>query len=31
VRYSSPGFTADIHFGTDGLVALYEGFLERLA
>jgi hypothetical protein len=31
VRYSSPGFIADIHFGTDGLVALYEGFLERLA
>jgi len=31
VRYSSPGFSADIHFGTDGLVALYEGFLERLA
>lgn len=31
VRYSSPGFTADIHFGTDGLVAVYDGFLERLA
>jgi len=31
VRYSSPGFSADIRFGTDGLVALYDGFLERLA
>jgi hypothetical protein len=31
VRYSSPGFSADIHFGDDGLVALYDGFLERLA
>jgi hypothetical protein len=31
VRYSSPGFSADIHFGTDGLVDLYEGFLERLS
>ena len=31
VRYSSLGFSADIHFGTDGLVDLYEGFLERLS
>jgi uncharacterized protein len=30
VHYSSAGFSADIHFGTDGLVALYDGFLERL-
>ena len=30
VHYSSAGFSADIRFGTDGLVAEYDGFLERL-
>jgi uncharacterized protein len=31
VQYASPGFEADIHFGADGLVELYDGFLERLS
>jgi hypothetical protein len=30
VHFSSAGFSADIRFGTDGLVAMYDGFLERL-
>jgi uncharacterized protein len=31
VNYSSGDFTADIHFDDDGLVGLYEGYLERVA
>lgn len=31
VRYSSDSFAADIAFDTDGLVASYEGFLERIS
>ena len=30
VHYSSGTFSADIEFGADGLVAVYDGFLERL-
>jgi len=30
VRFSSGDFRRDIHFDADGLVTLYEGFLERL-
>jgi hypothetical protein len=30
VNYASGGFSADIHFDEDGLVGLYEGYLERL-
>jgi uncharacterized protein len=30
VNYSSAGFSADIHFDTDGFVTVYDGFLERL-
>jgi len=30
VHYSSGNFSADIRFGTDRLVATYDGFLERL-
>jgi len=30
VNYASGGFSADIHFDEDGLVRLYEGYLERL-
>ena len=30
VHFSSAGFSADIQFGADGLVAVYDGFLERL-
>ena len=31
VRYSSGSFEADIDFDADGFVALYHGFLERIA
>jgi uncharacterized protein len=31
VNYSSGDFTADIHFDDDGLVRLYEDYLERVA
>jgi uncharacterized protein len=31
VNYSSGDFSADIHFDGDGLVRLYEGYLERVA
>jgi uncharacterized protein len=31
VNYASGDFTADIHFDGDGLVALYENYLERVA
>jgi hypothetical protein len=31
VRYSSGSFTADITFDADGIVTLYEGFLERIS
>lgn len=31
VRYSSPGFTADIEFDAEGFVTLYQGYLERVA
>ena len=30
VNYASGDFSADIHFDEDGLVRLYEGYLERL-
>jgi hypothetical protein len=30
VNYASGDFTADIHFDEDGLVTLYEGYLERV-
>jgi hypothetical protein len=30
VNYLSGDFTADIHFDGDGLVRLYEGYLERV-
>jgi uncharacterized protein len=30
VNYASGDFSADIHFDADGLVTLYEGYLERL-
>ena len=30
VNYASAGFSADIHFDADGLVRLYEDFLERV-
>ena len=31
VRFSSGSFTADISFDQDGIVTLYEGFLERIS
>jgi hypothetical protein len=31
VRYSSGSFTADITFDAEGIVTLYEGFLERIS
>lgn len=31
VRYSSPGFAADIEFDADGFVTLYHGYLKRIA
>jgi uncharacterized protein len=31
VRFSSGSFTADITFDEDGIVTLYEGFLERIS
>ena len=31
VNYASGDFSADIHFDDDGLVTLYEGYLERVA
>ena len=31
VNYASGDFTADIHFDEDGLVELYEDYLERLS
>jgi len=30
VNYTSGDFTADIHFDSDGLVTLYEDYLERV-
>jgi hypothetical protein len=30
VNYASGSFSADIHFDADGLVTLYEGYLERV-
>jgi uncharacterized protein len=30
VNYASGNFSADIHFDADGLVTLYEGYLERV-
>ena len=31
VNFASGDFSADIHFDEDGLVRLYEGFLERVS
>jgi hypothetical protein len=31
VRFSSGSFTADIRFDEDGMVSLYEGFLELIS
>jgi hypothetical protein len=31
VNYASGDFSADIHFDDDGLVRLYEDYLERVA
>jgi hypothetical protein len=30
VNYASGDFSADIHFDADGLVTLYEGYIERV-